>query len=79
MAGHYDLSDFKLGILGDARRTSDETLHLQVAMQLKFSRMTVLPEYREYGISGKTSNLGQQCGQKKILKEQGSPQLTKIL
>lgn len=59
--------------------TSDETLHQEVAMQFKFSHTTILRVYREYRISDKTSNPGQQFGLKKILKEQGSRQLTKIL
>ncbi|GBM10634.1 hypothetical protein AVEN_7911-1 [Araneus ventricosus] len=67
MADYQDLSDFERGVIIGARamghRISD------VAIKFGFSRTIISQVYREYRISGKTSNFRHRCGRKKTLKE----------
>ncbi|GFS47449.1 HTH_Tnp_Tc3_2 domain-containing protein [Trichonephila clavipes] len=41
----------------------------QVAMKFRFSRTSISRVYREYRISGETSNLRHRCDRKKIMQE----------
>ncbi|GBM56534.1 hypothetical protein AVEN_140602-1 [Araneus ventricosus] len=67
MAGYQDLSDFERGVIIGAREMGHSIS--EVAMKFGFSRTTISRMYREYRVSGKTSNFRHQCGQKKTLKE----------
>ncbi|GBL90990.1 hypothetical protein AVEN_184386-1 [Araneus ventricosus] len=67
MAGYQDLSDFERSVIVGAR----EMRHIisEIAMKFGFARTTISEVYREYGVSGKTSNVRHRCGWKKTLKE----------
>ncbi|GBN05564.1 hypothetical protein AVEN_124603-1 [Araneus ventricosus] len=67
MAGYQDLSDFECGVIIGARDIGHSIS--EVAMKFGFSRTTNSRVYREYRVSGKTSNFRHRCGRKKTLKE----------
>ncbi|GBM35111.1 hypothetical protein AVEN_40337-1 [Araneus ventricosus] len=67
MAGYEDLSDFQRGVIvgaGEMRHSITE-----VAMKFRFASTTISRVYREYRVSGKTSNFRHRCDRKKTLKE----------
>ncbi|GBN29451.1 hypothetical protein AVEN_59639-1 [Araneus ventricosus] len=65
--GYQDLSDFERGVIIGAREMGHSIS--EVALKFGFSRTTISRVYREYRISGKTSNFRYRCGRKKTLKE----------
>ncbi|GBN83192.1 hypothetical protein AVEN_112632-1 [Araneus ventricosus] len=54
MAGYQDLSDFERGVIMGAREMGHSIS--EVAMKFGFSRTTISRVYREYRVSGETSN-----------------------
>ncbi|GBO11381.1 hypothetical protein AVEN_66854-1 [Araneus ventricosus] len=60
MAGYQDLSDFERGVIIGAREMGHSIS--EVSMKLGFSRTIISRVYREYRISGKTSNFLHWCG-----------------
>ncbi|GBM55001.1 hypothetical protein AVEN_238932-1 [Araneus ventricosus] len=77
MAGYQDLNEFERGVIVGAPEMGHNVS--EVAMKLGFSRTTISRVYREYRASGKTSNLRQHCGGKKIMQEQDRRRLTRII
>ncbi|GBN67693.1 hypothetical protein AVEN_127560-1 [Araneus ventricosus] len=75
MAGYQDLSDC------ERECGAREMGHIisEVAMKFGFSRTTTSRVYREYRVSGKTSNFRHRCGRKKTLKELDYRRQTRIL
>ncbi|GBM68954.1 hypothetical protein AVEN_24359-1 [Araneus ventricosus] len=69
MASYQDLNDFERGVIDSAQEMGHSIS--EVAMKFEFSRTTISRVYREYRISGKTSNFRHRCGRKKTLKELG--------
>ncbi|GBM30474.1 hypothetical protein AVEN_237699-1 [Araneus ventricosus] len=67
MAGYQDLSDFEHGVIIGAREMGHSISEL--AMKFGFSHTTISRVYREYRVSGKTSNFCYRCRRKKTLKE----------
>ncbi|GBM16003.1 hypothetical protein AVEN_108598-1 [Araneus ventricosus] len=63
MAGHQDLSDFERGVIIGAREMGHSIS--EVAMKFGFSHTTISRVYREYRVSGKTSNFRHRCGRKR--------------
>ncbi|GBM41703.1 hypothetical protein AVEN_173108-1 [Araneus ventricosus] len=65
MAYFQDLSDFERRVIVGAR----EMVHSisGVAMEFGISSTTISRVYREYRVSGKTSNLRHRCGREKDL------------
>ncbi|GBO22689.1 hypothetical protein AVEN_199238-1 [Araneus ventricosus] len=68
MAGYQDLTDFERGVIISAREMGHS--FTEVAMKFGFSRTTISRVYREYRVSGKSSNF-LMCGLEKDLKETG--------
>ncbi|GBN26332.1 hypothetical protein AVEN_5097-1 [Araneus ventricosus] len=66
MACFQDLSDFERGVIIGAREMGHSIS--EIAMKFGFSRTTISRVYREYRVSGKTSNFRHRCGRKKSLK-----------
>ena len=77
MAGYQDLSDFQRGLIVGAREMG--YIISEVAMKFGFLRTTISRVYREYQVSGKTSNLRQRCGRKKTLTERDHRRLKRIV
>ncbi|GBM98152.1 hypothetical protein AVEN_167423-1 [Araneus ventricosus] len=69
MAGYQDLSDFELGVIVGAREMGHSIP--EVAMKFGFSRTTISRVYREYRVSGKTSNFLHGWGPEKDLERTG--------
>ncbi|GBM30310.1 hypothetical protein AVEN_204672-1 [Araneus ventricosus] len=69
MACFQDLSDFERGVIVGAREMGHSIF--EVAMEFGFSRTTISRVYREYRVSGKTSNFRHRCGRKKDLEKTG--------
>ncbi|GBM07190.1 hypothetical protein AVEN_15432-1 [Araneus ventricosus] len=69
MAGYQDLSDIERGVINGAREMGHSIS--EVPMKFGFSRTTISRVYREYRVSGKTSNFRHQCGRKKDLERTG--------
>ncbi|GBO34734.1 hypothetical protein AVEN_235770-1 [Araneus ventricosus] len=69
MEGYQDLSDFERGVIVGAREMRHSLS--EVAMEFGFSRTTISRVYREYRVSGKTSNSRHRCGRKKDLEKTG--------
>ncbi|GBO09267.1 hypothetical protein AVEN_228620-1 [Araneus ventricosus] len=69
MAGYQDLSDFQRGVIVGAREMGHSIS--EVAMKFGFASTTISREYREYRVSGKTSNFRHRCGRKKDLVKTG--------
>ncbi|GBN80295.1 hypothetical protein AVEN_138584-1 [Araneus ventricosus] len=69
MAGYQDLSDFERGVIIGAREMGHSIS--EVAMKFGFSRKAISQVYREYRISGKTSNFRYRCGRKKDIERTG--------
>ncbi|GBO33081.1 hypothetical protein AVEN_20051-1 [Araneus ventricosus] len=69
MAGYQDLSDFERGVIVGAREMGHRIS--EVAMKFGFLRKTISRVYREYRVTGKTSNFRHRCGRKKDLKRTG--------
>ncbi|GBM81145.1 hypothetical protein AVEN_191288-1 [Araneus ventricosus] len=69
MTDYQDLSDFERGVIVCAREMGHSIS--EVAMQFGFSRTTISRVYREYRVSGKTSNFHHRCGRKKDLEKTG--------
>ncbi|GBM00022.1 hypothetical protein AVEN_214099-1 [Araneus ventricosus] len=67
MAGYQDLSTFERGVIIGAREMGNNIS--EVAIKFVFSRTTISRVYREYRVSGKTSNFRHRCDRKKTLKE----------
>ncbi|GBM09876.1 hypothetical protein AVEN_241204-1 [Araneus ventricosus] len=65
MACFQDLSDFERGVIVGAREMGHSIS--EVAMKFEFLGTTISRVYREYRVSGKTSNFRHRCGQKKDL------------
>ncbi|GBM38674.1 hypothetical protein AVEN_37467-1 [Araneus ventricosus] len=63
MACFQDLSDFERGVIVDAREMGHSIS--EVEMKFGFSNTTITRVYREYRVSGKTSNFRHRCGRKK--------------
>ncbi|GBM42398.1 hypothetical protein AVEN_130276-1 [Araneus ventricosus] len=64
---YQDLCDFERGVIIGAREMGHSIS--EVAMKFGFSRTIISRVYREYRVSGKTSNFRHRCGRKKTLKE----------
>lgn len=77
MAGYHDLSDFERGVIVGAREMGHSIS--EVAMKFGFPRTTISRVYREYQVSGKTSNLRMRCGRKKTLTERDHRRLKRIV
>ncbi|GBN91397.1 hypothetical protein AVEN_107730-1 [Araneus ventricosus] len=77
MAGYQNLSDFERGFIIGAREMGHSIS--EVAMKFGFLRTTISRMYREYRVSGKTSNFRHRCGRKKTLKELDHCRQTQIL
>ncbi|GBM27768.1 hypothetical protein AVEN_183074-1 [Araneus ventricosus] len=69
MACFQDLSDSERGVIVGAREMGHSIS--EVAMKFGFSRTTIPRVYREYRVSGKTSNFLHRCGRKKDLEKTG--------
>ncbi|GBN00652.1 hypothetical protein AVEN_187368-1 [Araneus ventricosus] len=69
MAVYQDLSEFERGVIVGAREVGHSIS--EVAMKFGFSRTTISRVYRQYRVSGKTSNLRHRCGRKKFVQERG--------
>ncbi|GBO27141.1 hypothetical protein AVEN_152737-1 [Araneus ventricosus] len=69
MACIQDLSDFERGVIVGAREMGHSIS--EVAMKFGFSRTTISRVYRDYWVSGKTSNFRHRCGRKKDLEKTG--------
>ncbi|GBM58545.1 hypothetical protein AVEN_268617-1 [Araneus ventricosus] len=69
MACFQDLSDFERGVIVGAREMGHSIS--EVAMKFGFSRTTISRVYREYRVSGKTSNFHHRCGRRKGLGKTG--------
>ncbi|GBO22628.1 hypothetical protein AVEN_77608-1 [Araneus ventricosus] len=67
MAGFQDISDFERGVIVGAREVGHSIS--EVAMKFGFLSTTISRVYREYPVSGKTSNFRHQCGRKKDLEK----------
>ncbi|GBN22981.1 hypothetical protein AVEN_87695-1 [Araneus ventricosus] len=77
MAGYQDLGGFERGVIVGARHMGHSIS--EVAMKFGFSRTTISRAYREYRVSGKTSNFRHRCCRKKTLKELDHRRQTRIL
>ncbi|GBL82471.1 hypothetical protein AVEN_252598-1 [Araneus ventricosus] len=64
-----DLNDLERGVIVGAREIGHNIS--EVAMKFGFSRTTIPRVYREYRVSGKTSNFRHRCCRKKDLEETG--------
>ncbi|GBM05809.1 hypothetical protein AVEN_281-1 [Araneus ventricosus] len=69
VSGYQDLSDFERGVIIRARDMGHSIS--EVAMKFGFSRTTISRMYREYRVSGKTSNFCHLCGRKNDLERTG--------
>ncbi|GBL78984.1 hypothetical protein AVEN_48945-1 [Araneus ventricosus] len=69
MVGYQDLSDFERGVIIGAREMGYSIS--EVGMKFGCSRTTISRVYREYRVSGKTSNFRHRCCQKKDLEKTG--------
>ncbi|GBN41091.1 hypothetical protein AVEN_242455-1 [Araneus ventricosus] len=69
MAVYQDLSDFERGAIVGAREMEHSIS--EVAMKFGFSRTTISRMYREYRVSGKTSNFRHRCGRKNDIEKTG--------
>ncbi|GBN54432.1 hypothetical protein AVEN_266700-1 [Araneus ventricosus] len=69
MAGYQDLSDFERGFISVAREIGHSIS--EVEMKFGFAWTTISRVYREYRVSGKTSNFRHRCGWKKDLEKTG--------
>ncbi|GBM70602.1 hypothetical protein AVEN_5975-1 [Araneus ventricosus] len=69
MVCFQDLSDFEHGVIAGAREMGHS--FSEIAMKFGFSPTTISRVYREYRVSGKTSNFRHRCGQKKDLEKTG--------
>ncbi|GBN40735.1 hypothetical protein AVEN_6553-1 [Araneus ventricosus] len=76
MAGYQDLDNFERGVIVGARQMGHSIS--EVAMKFGFSRTTFSRVYREYRVSGKTSNFRHLCCRKKTLKELDHLRQTRI-
>ncbi|GBL83710.1 hypothetical protein AVEN_132627-1 [Araneus ventricosus] len=65
MACSQDLCDFERGVIVGAREMGHSIS--EIAMKFGFARTTISRVYREYRVSGKTSNFSHRCGRKKTL------------
>ncbi|XP_055932089.1 uncharacterized protein LOC129962367 [Argiope bruennichi] len=77
MSGYQDLSDFQRGLIIGAREMGRSIS--EATMKFVFSHTTISNVYREYQVSGKTSNLRQRCSRKTTLTERDHRWLKKIV
>ncbi|GBN64993.1 hypothetical protein AVEN_175641-1 [Araneus ventricosus] len=77
MAFYQDLSDFERGVIVGAREMGHSIS--EVAMKFGFARTTISRVYREYRVSGKTSNFRHRFRRRKTLKELDNCRQTRIL